>query len=84
MRKSKLNGSLSNQPVTPEDVMKLFDDINAETLLAILELHPRVADLGKPRYDGLVTARQLTADKRSARSPDSGLGRDSRGARIAQ
>jgi hypothetical protein len=45
MHKTKLNGSLSSQPVTPEDVMKLFDDINTETLLAILELHPRVADL---------------------------------------
>lgn len=45
MRKSKLNGSLSNQSVTPEDIRKLFDDIDAETLLAILELHPRVADL---------------------------------------
>ncbi|HEY7457691.1 MAG TPA: hypothetical protein VH765_02960 [Xanthobacteraceae bacterium] len=45
MRKSKLNGGLRADDVTVEDVMRLFQDVDAETVLAILELRPSIADL---------------------------------------
>jgi hypothetical protein len=45
MPKSKPNGSLRAEDVTPEDILKLFRDIDAETLFAILELRPRLAEV---------------------------------------
>ena len=45
MRKSKLNGGLRADDVTVEDVMRLFQEVDAETVLAILELRPSIADL---------------------------------------
>jgi hypothetical protein len=45
MDKAKPNGGLKAEHVTPEDVSRLFGDVDAATFLAILNLGPTLGEL---------------------------------------
>jgi hypothetical protein len=45
MRTAKPNSGLKTADVTPEDVSRLFGEVDPETFLAILDLRPTIGEL---------------------------------------